>query len=159
MSTLSTDVNTYQQLSTKALYSNTSNVQPTTKRPGTEIHVNTVNRYQHTATAMQHSHSQKMNWISFKSIFHDLSIQMLFIPIFKIFLKFSVLATALGESWDILRVNLIYERLHKFLTHKYPVAKNHNKTGIFKRIILHTNRQNLLLLNLFSRKFDIVSSQ
>ena len=55
MSTLSTDINTYQQLSTKALYSNNSNVQHTTKGPGTENHVNTVNRHQHTATAMQQS--------------------------------------------------------------------------------------------------------
>ena len=63
MSTLSTDVNTYQQLSTKALYSSNSNEQPTTKGLGNENHVNTINRHQKTATTMQKSQllSQKVD--------------------------------------------------------------------------------------------------
>ena len=63
MSTLSTDVNTYQQLSTKALCSNNSNMQPTTKCLGNENQVNTVNRHQHKATATQQSQqlSEKIN--------------------------------------------------------------------------------------------------
>ena len=60
MSSLSTDVKTYQHLSTKALYSKNSNMQPTTKGLGTENHVNTVNRHQQTATAMQHSQQSSL---------------------------------------------------------------------------------------------------
>ena len=50
MSTLSTTVNSYQHLSTKALYSNNEHIP---KGLLTESHINTVNRDQHFATAMQ----------------------------------------------------------------------------------------------------------
>ena len=50
MSPLSTTVNSYQHLSTKALYSNNEHIP---KGLLTESHINTVNRDQHFATAMQ----------------------------------------------------------------------------------------------------------
>ena len=57
---LSTDVNTYEQLSTKPLYSNKSNMRPTPKDLGTENHFNTVNSHQHSATATQHSQQSSL---------------------------------------------------------------------------------------------------
>ena len=52
MSTLSTAVNSYQHLSTKTLYSNNEHIP---KGLLTKNYVNTVNRDQHSATAMQQS--------------------------------------------------------------------------------------------------------
>ena len=55
MSTLSTAVNSYQHLSTKTLYSNNEHIP---KGLLTKNYVNTVNRDQHSATAMQQSQIQ-----------------------------------------------------------------------------------------------------